>query len=165
MSTPTLLTDAQRTRFDQDGLLVLPGFYDRERDIAPVQRGIHAVIGQVMRRHGMHHPRDEQGDDGFDDGYLSLIAADRSRGGEVYDAIKQLPAFVRLLADARHEKLFRELRPGAVPGIAAGGFGIRIDNPGEDRYRALWHQEYPAQLRSIDGLVFWSTLRPVTEDR
>jgi ectoine hydroxylase-related dioxygenase (phytanoyl-CoA dioxygenase family) len=28
----------------------------------------------------------------------------------------------------------------------------------------MWHQEYPAQLRSVDGLVFWSPLVPVTDE-
>jgi Protein involved in biosynthesis of mitomycin antibiotics/polyketide fumonisin len=28
----------------------------------------------------------------------------------------------------------------------------------------MWHQEYPAQLRSIDGLVFWSPLVPLAEE-
>ena len=60
--------------------------------------------------------------------------------------------------------LFAALRSGAVPGIAAGGYGIRIDNPSEDRFRAEWHQDYPAQLRSLDGLVFWSPLVPITAD-
>ena len=49
-----------------------------------------------------------------------------------------------------------------MPGVAAGGYGIRIDNPSEDRYRAEWHQEYPSQLRSLDGLVYWSPLVAMT---
>jgi ectoine hydroxylase-related dioxygenase (phytanoyl-CoA dioxygenase family) len=86
-----------------------------------------------------------------------------SWGGEIYDAVKQIPAFVRLVAHPAHEALMRALRENSVPGLAAGGYGIRIDNPHEDRFRAQWHQEYPAQLRSLDGLVFWSPLVPVTE--
>jgi hypothetical protein len=58
-----------------------------------------------------------------------MIALNRSFGSEVYDAIKQIPAFIRLLADDTHEDLFRQLRPGSFPAIAAGGYGIRIDNP------------------------------------
>ena len=33
-----------------------------------------------------------------------------------------------------------------------------MDHPNEDKFRAFWHQEYPAQLRSINGIVFWSPL-------
>ncbi len=158
-----LLSETQREQFRRDGLLVVPGFYDARADIEPVQRAIHDVIGQVMARHGVTDERPPFESAQFDAGYLALIARNRAWGGEVYDAVKQLPAFVRLVAHPAHEQLMRELRPGCVPGIAGGGYGIRIDNPGEDRFRAQWHQEYPAQLRSLDGLVFWSPLVPVDE--
>ena len=49
-------------------------------------------------------------------------------------------------------------------GVAGGGHGIRIDIAHEERFRADWHQEYPAQLRSVDGAVFWSPLVPINED-
>lgn len=158
------LSDAQVAQFHRNGVLVVPGFYDRLTDILPIQWAIHQLIGQVMKRHGIPDSRPTFSVDHFDESYQSLIAHDRSWGGEVYDAVKQIPAFVRLLSDPRHEELFKLLRPGSIPGIAAGGYGIRIDNPNEDRFRAEWHQEYPTQLRSLDGLVFWSPLVPMTPD-
>ena len=84
--------------------------------------------------------------------------------GEVYDAVKQIPAFMALASSRRNVELFEKLRLGSVAGVAAGGFGIRIDNPNDEGFRALWHQEFPAQLRSIDGLVYWSPLLPITVD-
>lgn len=161
MSDPELLTDSKIETFRAEGVLVLPGFYDLERWIRPVQYGIHQIIGQVMRRHGIDDKRPAFAADNFDAGFQDLIARNRSWGGEVYDAVKQIPAFIRLLAHSSNEQLMRILRPGCVPGVAAGGYGIRIDNPNEDRFRALWHQEYPAQLRSLNGIVFWSPLVPV----
>jgi hypothetical protein len=159
--TPTL-TDQQRAAFAEQGVLVIRNFYDHENDIVPIQRGIHQVIGQVMRRHGRPDDRAPFDAPNFDDGYLRFLAQNRAWGGEVYDAVKQIPAFLRLVAHPAHERLFRELRADSIPGIAAGGYGIRIDNPSEDRYRTHWHQEYPSQLRSIDGLVMWSPLVPIT---
>jgi hypothetical protein len=159
-----LLTDPQAAEFGTNGVLVLPNFYDLESEVAPIQRGIHDVIGEVMRRHGVNDTRKPFSAPDFDDNYLAFIAQDRGWGGEVYDAVKQVPAFLRLVSHPKHELLFRELRPGSTPGVAAGGYGIRIDNPNESRFRAQWHQEYPAQLRSIDGLVFWSPLVPVTQE-
>lgn len=164
MESHKWLSCEQIAEFQRNGVLVVPGFYKLESDIIPIKRGIYEIIGQVMKRHRFLDARGEFTDDGFDDGYKALIALDRSYGGEVYDAIKQIPAFVRLLADPRHEDIFRQLRNEAIPGIAAGGYGIRIDNPSEDRFRAEWHQEYPAQLRSLDGLVYWSTLVPMTQE-
>lgn len=157
---PPLLSAEQCESFDRDGVVVLRNFYDLQRDIEPIQRAIHGVISQVMQRHGVVDTRPATAY--FDAGYLDLIRQDRSWGGEVYDAVKQVPAFVRLAAHSQHEQVMRELRPGSLPGIAGGGYGIRIDNPHEDRYRGQWHQEYPAQLRSLDGLVFWSPLVPVS---
>jgi hypothetical protein len=143
-------------------MLLLRSFYSLPDEVEPVQRGIYDVIGQVMARHGLTDTRPTFSAAEFDVCYSDLLATCRTYGSEVYDAVKQLPAFVRLTGNPKHEQVMRELRPGSVPGIAAGGSGIRIDNPGEDRFRAQWHQEYPAQLRSIDGLVFWSPLVVIT---
>lgn len=164
MSWNGVLDDSQRSAFARDGLLVIRDFYDLQTDILPIKQGIHRVIRQVMLRHGITGTQGAEAGAPFDEHYQPLIAADRSYGGEVYDAAKQIPAFVRLLGKPEHELLFALLRPGSIPGVAAGGSGIRIDNPGEDRYRAEWHQEYPSQLRSLDGLVFWSPLIQMTED-
>lgn len=157
------LSEEQLANFARDGVLIIPDFY-REKDIQPIQRGIYDVIGQVMLKNGVTDDRHPFDPATFDEGYSDLIAQNRSWGGEVYDAIKQIPAFLRLAAHPAHEEIFKELRPNAIPGVAAGGYGIRIDNPMEDKYRAMWHQEYPAQLRSIDGVVFWTPLVPITED-
>jgi Phytanoyl-CoA dioxygenase (PhyH) len=162
MTTP-LLSAAQRQTFAESGVLVINDFYNLRADIEPVQRGIHDVVGQVVARHGLDDRRAPCRPADFDEGYLDLIRTDRALGSETYDAVKQLPAFLRLVAHPSHEQVMRELRAGSVPGIAAGGFGIRIDNPHEDRFRAQWHQEYPAQLRSLDGLVFWSPLVTMDE--
>jgi len=157
------LTEQQVMQFNKDGVLLLPGFYSEE-DILLIQRGIYDVIGHVMIKNGVPDNRAPFSPETFDQGYLDLIKQNRAWGGEVYDGIKQIPAFIRLVAHPAHEVIMAELRPGALPGVAAGGYGIRIDNPYEDKFRAMWHQEYPAQLRSIDGVVFWSPLVPITED-
>lgn len=157
------LSPDQLRQFHREGVLVLRQAY-AAADIAAVQQGIHAIIGRVMQRHGIEDRRAPFAAERFDDGYNALIGLQRSHGAEVYDAVKQIPAFVRLLSHPLHEHLMHQLRPGSDPAIAAGGYGIRIDNPHEDRFRAQWHQEYPAQLRSSNGLVFWSTLVPMTPD-
>lgn len=161
----TLLSDEQRAEFLRDGVLVIRGFYDLERDIWPILRGIHSIIGLVIDKYRLAIQQAPFSPATFDSGYQELIAANRAYGGEVYDAVKQIPAFVRLVAHPLHDQLLLELRgEKAIPGVAAGGYGIRIDNPGEDRFRANWHQEYPSQLRSLDGLVYWSPLLDVDEE-
>jgi hypothetical protein len=160
---PALLGAAQRDEFLARGFVRLRGFYDLEREIEPIQRDIHAIIGILLAKYGL--PSADPFDPArFDAGYSALLASDRRRAGEVYDAVKHIPALLRLVATERHERLFRELRGTDLPGVASGGFGIRIDNPGEERFRADWHQEYPTQLRSVDGITLWTSLVPVTED-
>jgi Phytanoyl-CoA dioxygenase (PhyH) len=161
-SNVAVLDQTQIDQFRRDGYLILKGLYDPQ-DVAQVCKGIYDVIGQVMQRHGLVDSRLKFSVDTFDAGYTDLIRADRRLGSEVYDAVKYIPAFWRIVANPAHAALITLLRPNSVPAVAASGCGIRIDNPAEDKFRALWHQEYPAQLRSLDGLVFWSPLVPITE--
>src|SRR5882672_4949345 len=131
-----VLDEKQVVEFRENGVLMVEGFYDFARDIVPVQEDIYRVIGQVMTRHDVPDKRRPFSPESFDDGYNNLIAIDRTYGGEVYDAVKQIPAFVRLIGHPVHEQVFKTLRPGSIPGVAAGGYGIRIDNPNEERFRA-----------------------------
>ena len=164
MNTKAMLTEDQISTFNRDGVLIIKDFYDIESDIAPIQRGIYDIIGHVFKKNRIPNNRKEFNREHFDVGFQKLISANRSYGGEVYDAIKQIPAFYQLLSNPSHDLIFKQLRNNSIPGIAAGGYGIRIDNPFEDKYRAMWHQEYPSQLRSVDGIVFWSPLVAVTKE-
>lgn len=159
-----LLSAEQVKQFQEDGFLCLRGFYDLAADIAPIQHGIHRIIGALIRKYGLPLTQLPFHPDTFDSGYQELIAHDRRIGGEVYDAVKQIPAFVRLVACERHDRLMMQLRGTDMPAVAAGGYGIRIDNPGEEKFRANWHQDYPSQFRSMDGLIFWSPLVEMTEE-
>lgn len=161
MNTP--LTDAQLNSYQTDGFTVLPAFYE-PTEIEPIQRGIHAIIGMVIEAEGLSIEQPSFEAANFDAGFQELIAHDRTLGGRVYDAVKQLPAFMRLVASEKHEAVVRQLRGTEAPAIAAGGYGIRIDNPNEEKFRAGWHQDYPAQIRSLDGLVFWSPLIEMTAE-
>lgn len=157
------LSETQIDQFRRDGVLLIKSVYD-PADIASIQEQIYRVIGLVLEQHGLQDTRRPFAPETFDDGFSQLIRNNRVLGSVVYDAVKQIPAFIRLLAHPLHEDLVRQLRPGAIPAFAAGGYGIRIDNPHEDKFRTFWHQEYPAQLRSLNGLVFWSPLVPVTPE-
>lgn len=158
------LTLEQVAAFRRDGLLVLRGFYDRPREIEPIQRAIYDIIGLVIRKYALPVERPAFHPDTFDAGYQQVIAANRAYGGEVYDAIKHIPAFVRLAASERHERLFCQLRDTDRAGVGVNAFGIRIDNPFEEKFKANWHQEYPTQLWSLDGIVFWTPLVKVERD-
>lgn len=158
-----MLSAEQVEHFREDGYLVLKDFYDDPVQLEPISHAIHEISLLVAKRHRL--PAEAAGYEParFDSVYRQLIAADRGHGGEVYDAIKHVPALLRLVADPRHEDIIRQLRDTPLVGVASGGYGIRIDNPGEDQFAAPWHQEYPAQLRSRDGIIFWTPLRSMTQ--
>lgn len=150
-------------QFAREGYTIIRGFYDFETQVAPIREGARQIIEALARKYGVDAPT-ATADEAMGPGYLALAKANRAWGGEVYDAVKQIPAFMRLVSDVRNDEVFAALRPGSEPGLAAGGYGIRIDSPKEDKFRALWHQEFPAQLRSADGVVFWSPLVEVSAD-
>lgn len=154
---------AETAQFARDGYAIFRGFYDRRTQIDPIREGARRIIEALCGKYGVKAAT-ATADQAMGPGYRALIGTNRAWGGEVYDAVKQIPAFMRLVTDAQNDAVFHALRPGSDPGIAAGGYGIRIDNPGEDKFRAPWHQEFPAQLRSPDGVVFWSPLVAVTPD-
>ena len=158
-----LIPAGAKDDFDARGYTTLPQFYDAQRDIAPIQEGIRIIVEALCRKYEVNAPTGTSWD-AMTKAYPALIAKNRAWGGEVYDAIKQIPAFMQLVTKAKNLAVYENLRPGSVPGIAANGYGIRIDNPGEERFRSQWHQEFPGQMRSLDGIVFWTPLLPVTAD-
>jgi ectoine hydroxylase-related dioxygenase (phytanoyl-CoA dioxygenase family) len=160
---PYTMPSEAADNFARDGVIIIKNFYDVERDIRPVQDGIQAIIRAFADKENITVPC-ETPQEALQKGYAALIAHNRSWGGHIYDAVKQIPAFMRLVSHEQNEKVFARLRQNSLPGLAAGGYGIRIDNPSEDKFRAPWHQEFPAQLRSPDGIVFWSPLLTITED-
>jgi ectoine hydroxylase-related dioxygenase (phytanoyl-CoA dioxygenase family) len=95
---------------------------------------------------------------------MDLASINRESLGQVYDAIKQIPEFMQLVTLSKNFELFSLIRKNSMAGLAANSYGIRIDLPSEEKYRTLWHQEFPAQLRSLNGLVFWSPLVDITKD-
>lgn len=164
MSINGLLNDQQKKEFFESGVVVIKNFYDVESEIRPIQKAIYQIIGLVMQRHSVSIDRDPFEGDNFDAGYLELIAINRDFGGEVYDLVKQIPSFLRLIASTKTEQLFCHLRNTDAPGIGAASYGIRIDNPYEDQFRSQWHQEFLFQPQSLDGIVFWTPLLQVTAD-
>ena len=166
MTTPADigLTTAQRDAFREQGYLLLPQFYDLESEIRPIQQALYQIIGLVAEQHNLPLERPPFAPDLFDAGYNALIGRARSVGSVVYDAAKLIPAFLRLLACGKNERLFAAIRDTDLVGIGAASFGIRIDNPREEQFRSQWHQEFLYQPQSLDGLVFWSPLVEIRPD-
>lgn len=164
MSINILLNDQQKQEFYESGVVVIKSFFDVNSEIRPIQKAIYQIIDLVMQRHSVTIAREPFEGDNFDSGYLELITINRDFGGEIYDLVKQIPSFLRLIASIKTERLFCYLRNTDVPGIGASSYGIRIDNPFEDKFRSQYHQEFLFQPQSLDGIVFWTPLLQMTED-
>ena len=159
-----MLKEQHVRQFQTDGFCVIPGFYDLASEVRPIQKAIYNIIGLVAKRHAVSLQREVFNGDNFDSGYLELICKSRSYGAEIYDLVKQVPAFIRLISSPVSEQLFCELRKTDSAGIGKGSYGIRIDNPMEEEYRSQWHQEFVFQPQSIDGIVFWTPLVKVSAE-
>lgn len=159
------LTPSQIEEFKENGVLVIHGFYDIETEIEPIWRSIYRIIGLLIEKHDLPIKQRPFSPENFESGYHELMAADRRYASEVYDAVKYIPGFVRLVGLEKNEALFAQIRRTTTVGIASRGYGIRIDNPREEKFKAPWHQEFPANFNSIDGITLWSPLLAVTEDR
>ncbi len=159
-----MINSSDRESFENNGVVVLKHFYDVEKEIVPILRPIREIIGICLKKYGVDYTQAPFSIENFDDGYLALLAKDRRIGGEIYDAVKQIPAFMRLLASEKHENLMNTLRGTNLPGVVDRGYGIRLDNPSEDEHLTGWHQDYHGQLRSLDGLVLWTPLRTMTDE-
>ncbi len=158
-----VLTKDEINAYHRDGFVIIRNCYDLESEIMPIQWAIGELIALIRKQYGYENMK-QSSYENFDHQFIDLIAKDRSLGGVIYDAIKQIPAFVSLVCSIGHQKLYTQLVNTDLVGIAGGGYGIRIDNPNEEQFKTDWHQEYPAQLRSLDGAVFWSPLVPVTKE-
>ncbi len=159
-----MLTPSDRARFEEDGFILLKGVYDVEKEIAPILKTIHSIIGICLRKYSVDHTQAPFSLESFDDGYLKLLQKDRAIGAEIYDAVKQVPAFLRLAANEKNEKLMKALRATDLVGVVDRGCGIRMDNPGETDFLTGWHQDYHGHMRSLDGVVMWSPLRAMTPE-
>jgi ectoine hydroxylase-related dioxygenase (phytanoyl-CoA dioxygenase family) len=153
----SLTSDKNRQEFLTSGFTILPGFYCQHQQVEPILEGIRDIIALICHKYDVAAPTDTPAE-AMTTAFMALIQQSRGYGAEVYDAVKQIPAFMQLVSDCRNADVFKELRAGSMPGLAAGSYGIRIDCPGERTFRAPWHQEFPAQLRSLDGVVFWTPL-------
>jgi len=159
-----LINEEDKAFFKENGVLILRGFYDIEKDIIPIQKAIYNIIGLVIKKYQLPVERKQFRPDCFDDGFQEVLKRNRKYASEIYDAVKQVPAFIRLVGNEKHEKIFSHLFYTDTPGVAAAGYGIRIDHPHEERFRAPWHQEFLSQLRSMEGVVYWSPLVKITDE-
>lgn len=159
------MTEARYLKsYKESGFLLIKDFFDVEKDILPIQYKIHKLISSLILEHNLPIEITPFNPSHFDAQYVKMISLDRKLGSYIYDAVKQIPEFIRLISSEKVQLMIESLCGSSNIGLAQGGYGMRINNPREEKYLAPWHQEYPAQLRSLDGVVLWSPLIDITEE-
>lgn len=147
--------------FNRDGFLVVKGFFDLETHIKPITNDIQSIIEIVCTKYGVCIPNPDL----FYSGYLELKEVNRNYASEVYDAVKQLGSFMQLLSSEHILNTIKQLMPQeSLVAIARNGFGIRIDDPYDIKFKTNYHQDYSGQLRSPRGIALWSPLVDITPD-
>jgi ectoine hydroxylase-related dioxygenase (phytanoyl-CoA dioxygenase family) len=158
LSNKNLLTQEQVQSFQENGYLVLKNFYDSHL--------IHTLceeIRSICLLLSTHHNIPVDGS--FQKIYRTLIQNNPSLHGVIYDALKNLPSFLRLVSLQRNVDLAAHLFGccSSHIGIGARSYGIRIDQPMDDIYMTDWHQDFHFHARSKKGLVFWTSLTDITQ--
>lgn len=148
-----------KENFNAYGYLVVRDFFDIKLEIRPIQEDIKTIICLVAKQHNVLFTDTGK----WWDGYLELQKKDRKLSSIVYDAVKQLASLHKLMASDKVIKSIKYLRGGCI-GIARNGFGIRIDDPQDIKYKTNWHQDYSGQLRSPLGVTLWSPLMDVSPE-
>lgn len=159
-----MLTKSEKDYFNENGFIHLKGFFD-PNEVHSIQRSLYEIIGICMRKYGFEDTRGPFSPDTFDEKFPELKEFSPAAGREIYDAAKQIFAVFRLFGAEKVEKIICELRDADVLGVAARGYGMRIDDKAsEPLFKAVWHQEYIGHFRSLDGIVLWAPLTPVDEE-
>jgi ectoine hydroxylase-related dioxygenase (phytanoyl-CoA dioxygenase family) len=99
----------------------------------------------------------------FDDGFIELCNEDRRHGSIIYDACRRLTPVNTLSADPKLNRLSGLLMQSETL-MTYPYKPIRIDHPNEEKYLFLWHQDYPYNQDSTDGIVYWIPLQDVDDE-
>ena len=144
------MIDAEaRGAFERDGYLVARG-------LLPSKLVDDAIDG-VRKMLAARFPALSR-DDSLHENLVAAARLDRKSLGVVYDGIRKLGSFWRLVGAPEVQTAAEQLLRSSALGVAFRSSGIRLDMPDEDRWRSDWHQEYPAQLVSPAGVVAWIPL-------
>ncbi len=147
------------------GYAKLNKFIDRDLYILPIWKSIHHLVRLISGRRSLDFSLDDfQCEEETSGEILRLSLLDRAFLSDLYDASKQIPAFLRLASCREFEELYGLLRQTDLVGVGDRSYGVRFDLPNEDMFRSHWHQEFASNPQSLDGLVLWIPLVAVAED-
>ena len=81
----------------------------------------------------------------------------------IYNTCKKLPSFFKIISHNQTYNICKFLMGSKNIGILNHGFGIRIDFPRDNFWKARLHQDYTSQLGSPNGIVIYSAFDSVSK--
>ncbi len=157
------LNENDRRSFEDQGFLYIKNFYSEDA-VLNIQKGIYNLFKLTIETYKLDIQQKPFLPETFDSGRAEMQVYHRELLGQVYNAIKKLPCYFELACAPQHKAMAELLLNSNMVGIASRGWGVRMDNPGEDKYLTQLHQDYTSQLCSPSGIVIWSPLRNVTNE-
>lgn len=147
----------QKKKYEQEGFLVIRDFYDKGKEIVPMQSDIRSLLNLLTPKRVLQTSE-------FDEGLSELLKTDREKVSRLYDAVKKTKGFTDFALSEKHWRTAQELLGSFSVGVAIRGLGIRMDNPFEDEFLTQWHQDYTSQICSPSAVVFWTPLRDTSKE-
>lgn len=143
------LTQHELRRYNDDGWLVLPGFFEGTEYLNDTLAEIE-MLGQL-----------------FDPDFTMLTAEHdipalpAGNRGKLYDALRHL-ATLNQLASSRALQATSRAVGMRLPAVMRS-YNIRMDMPSEDRHLFHWHQDIAYLLGSLNSVTYWIPFGPVDE--
>ncbi len=99
----------------------------------------------------------------FDDGFIELVNHARLEQDVIFRACLRLLPMKILAVDPRILEVTRSLIPSDLL-MSSNFMPIKSDLPHSYSGVFPWHQDYPPQMDSSDGLIFWCPIQSVAAD-
>ncbi|MCZ6913812.1 MAG: hypothetical protein O7C59_04570 [Rickettsia endosymbiont of Ixodes persulcatus] len=146
------LSEEEIRKFNEKGFLIIKGLYKNYPYIEKIKSDINFISKLILKKN--YTTMNVSDFTEFDSIYKYLLAIDKKKASLIYDAIKLLPFFNKWSHCDLHYTLSSTLLKSKLIGFCRTGDGIRADAP-DNNFYAFPHQEFSAQGRSEQGLVFF----------
>jgi ectoine hydroxylase-related dioxygenase (phytanoyl-CoA dioxygenase family) len=149
--------------FHDNGYLIVKNFYDK-KTIYQIKKDIYEISWEIYKKFNQSFKPKKFWADNFDEIVLRAKKENiKEVTSAVYDSCKKITGFYKLMGDRKLHNIAEELMGSKRIGILPKGFGMRIDYPNDEYYKARLHQDYTSQLGSPNGIVFYTSLGNVTK--
>lgn len=159
---PDYYNDECLRHYNDNGWILLKGFFDYDNDILVVHKEVNILISLKLDELKLSqlcnsgqktiHTRD----------FLQICKHNREKAGEIYRATRHLCGIHAMLMKVESIHLAKTLMMTDAVNVIPYA-PIRIDIKGEEKYLFDWHQDYPYIQGSIDGIVVWTPMFDVVD--